>query len=269
MGSNFKVDIKDSKFTGIRSFTKGGVIYAGSEPNQVLLIPITEKPAAPSISEFIITNSIFYDFIDLAAIKIIIKYGWAHNCCNCMKNYERYGYLFYVDQKSAIVFSITNTIIDNFSNKSVDLDAKLSLNKYVMYPDDFGCVTFESTALGSDNDPFTLFDNAKGGSIIYLRSTNATISVTSRKNYYRGADLTSKGGVYYVSMTMKAGYGIINQGGEFIEEESIYEGNQGIYGGAIYIYVENVLENIRIKNSRFSNNRAVQGGAIMSVQRGK
>jgi hypothetical protein len=52
----------------------------------------------------------------------------------------------------------------------VDLDAKLSLNKYVMYPDDFECVTFDS-ALGSDNDPFTLFDNAKGGSIIYLRSS--------------------------------------------------------------------------------------------------
>jgi hypothetical protein len=69
-GSNFKVDIKDSNFTGIRSFTKGGVIYAGSEPNQGLPIQITEKPEAPSISEFTITNSIFYDFIDLAAIKI-------------------------------------------------------------------------------------------------------------------------------------------------------------------------------------------------------
>jgi hypothetical protein len=49
MGSNFKVDIEDSKFTGIRSFTKGGVIYAGSETNQGLPIPITEKPEAPSI----------------------------------------------------------------------------------------------------------------------------------------------------------------------------------------------------------------------------
>ena len=68
MGSNFKVDIEDSKFTGIRSFTKGGVIYAGSEPNQGLPIQITEKPEAPSISEFTIKKSIFYDFIDLAAI---------------------------------------------------------------------------------------------------------------------------------------------------------------------------------------------------------
>ena len=57
-----------------------------------------------------------------------------------MKNYERYGYLFYVDQESALVFSITNTIIDNFSNKSVDLDAKLSLNKKVIYPDVNSCL---------------------------------------------------------------------------------------------------------------------------------
>jgi hypothetical protein len=70
------VDIEYSKFTGIRSFTKGGVIYAGSEPNQGLPIQITEKPDAPSVSEFIITNSIFYDFIDLAAIKITKIYNF-------------------------------------------------------------------------------------------------------------------------------------------------------------------------------------------------
>jgi hypothetical protein len=68
MGSEFTVDIKDSNFTGIRSFTKGGVIYAGTEPNQVIPILITEKLVA-SISQFTITDSIFYDFIDLAAIR--------------------------------------------------------------------------------------------------------------------------------------------------------------------------------------------------------
>jgi hypothetical protein len=80
-----------------------------------------------------------------------------------MKNYDRFGYLFYVDQESGLVFSITNTIIDNFSNKSVDLNAKLSLNKYVMYPDDKDCM-----------HP-TDFDQVKGGSIIYLRSSKSTI----------------------------------------------------------------------------------------------
>lgn len=108
MGSNFKVDIIFSKFIGIRSFTKGGVIYTGSEPNQGLLIPIIGNPA-PSISEFTIQYSIFFDFIDLEAIK--------PDCCegDCMKDFERYGYLFYVDQESKLVFSITNSVIDNFS----------------------------------------------------------------------------------------------------------------------------------------------------------
>ena len=41
-------------------------------------------------------------------------------------------------------------------------------------------------------------------------------------------------------MTMKVGYGIINEGGGFIEEDRIYEGKQGTFGGAIYIYAENV-----------------------------
>ena len=35
MGSLFNVIIKDSRFTGIRSFTKGGVIYAGPEAKQL------------------------------------------------------------------------------------------------------------------------------------------------------------------------------------------------------------------------------------------
>ena len=70
IGSEFTVDIKDSNFSGIRSFTKGGVIYAGPEPDQGLPIQITGKLEA-SISKFNITNSIFYDFIDLAAINII------------------------------------------------------------------------------------------------------------------------------------------------------------------------------------------------------
>lgn len=101
-GTNFKVDIKDSKFTGIRSLTNGGVIYAGSEPNQGLPIQIIETPEAPSISEFTITDSIFYDFIDFETIKITRRcfVNPFPGCCdcNCMKNYERYGYLFYVDQ---------------------------------------------------------------------------------------------------------------------------------------------------------------------------
>jgi hypothetical protein len=133
MGSNFKVAIEDSNFTGIRSFTKGGVIYAGNEPNQGLPIQTTGNTAA-SISEFIITDSIFFDFIDLAAID-------PQCTCNCMKNYERYGYLFYVDQDLALTFSISNTIIDNFSNKSVNLTASLSLNKKYIYPEDEKCYT--------------------------------------------------------------------------------------------------------------------------------
>jgi hypothetical protein len=68
-GSDFTVDIKDSTFNGIRSFTKGGVIYASSESNQGLSIQITGNPAA-SISKFTITDTIFFDFIDLAAIEI-------------------------------------------------------------------------------------------------------------------------------------------------------------------------------------------------------
>ena len=86
----------------------------------------------------------------------------------------------------------------------------------------------------------------------------------SRNNYYRGADLTSKGGVYYVSMKKKLKFGPKFQG-EFIEKDSIYEGNQAIFGGAIYIFAENVEEYMNIINSRFRNNRAVEGGAIMSV----
>jgi hypothetical protein len=185
MGSDFTVDIKDSNFSGIRSFTKGGVIYAGSESNKGLSIQITGNPAA-SISKFNITKSIFYDFIDLAAIekkKIywVEEVYYENDCCDCMKNYERYGYLFFVDQESGLVFSITNTIIDNFSNKSVDLDAKLSLNKHLIYPEDIYC---GGIGLGTD------LDQAKGGSIIYLRSSKLPISVNSRNNYYRGADLT-------------------------------------------------------------------------------
>ena len=133
MGSGFKVAIEDSNFTGIRSFTKGGVIYAGNEPNQILPIQ-TPGNTAVSISAFIITDSIFYDFIDLAAID-------AHCTCDCMKNYERYGYLFFVDQDPALAFSISNTIIDNFSNKSVNLTTSLSLNKKYIFPEDEYCIT--------------------------------------------------------------------------------------------------------------------------------
>ena len=133
MGADFTVAIKNSNFTGIRSFTKGGVIFAGNEPNQVLQIQTTGNTAA-SISEFTITDSIFYDFIDFAAINPLCT-------CDCMKNYERYGYLFYVDQEPALVFSITNTIIDNFSNKSVNLSASLSLNQNLIYPEDDNCYT--------------------------------------------------------------------------------------------------------------------------------
>lgn len=133
MGSGFKVAIENSNFTGIRSFTKGGVIYAGNEPNQGLPMQTTGNTAA-SITEFTITDSIFYDFIDLAAID-------AHCTCDCMKNYERYGYLFFLDQDPALVFSISNTIIDNFSNKSVNLTTSLSLNKKYIYPEDEHCYT--------------------------------------------------------------------------------------------------------------------------------
>ena len=104
------MDIKDSNFNGIRSFTKGGVIYASSESNQGLSIHITGNPAV-SISKFTITESIFYDFIDLAVISIYIYDSWYNYinyedynddfyyedfenfynglniCCNCMKNY--------------------------------------------------------------------------------------------------------------------------------------------------------------------------------------
>ena len=125
-GQNFTVTIEDSNFTGIRSFTKGGVIYAGSEGNPGIPMPPIANTAA-SISNLTITDSIFYDFIDLAALD--------PNCtCNCMKNYERYGYLFYVNQETGIVFSISNTTIDNFSNKTVNLTASLSLNKNYIYP---------------------------------------------------------------------------------------------------------------------------------------
>jgi hypothetical protein len=58
----------------------------------------------------------------------------------------------------------------------VDLDAKLSLNKYLMYPEDVFCTTD--------------FNQVKGGSIIYLSSSKGIISVNSKNNYYRGADLT-------------------------------------------------------------------------------
>jgi predicted outer membrane repeat protein len=82
--------------------------------------------------------------------------------------------------------------------------------------------------------------------------------VRSRNNYYRGADLTSKGGVYYVSSIFLYSH---EKGCEFNEEDSIYEGNQAIFGGAIY--VEKCFSSFfTITNSRFSNNRAVQGGAI-------
>ena len=88
--------------------------------------------------------------------------------------------------------------------------------------------------------------------------------MTSINNYYRGADLTLKGGVYYVSMKKKLKFGPKNKC-KFIEKDSIYEGNQAIFGGAIYIFAENVEEYMNIINSRFRNNRAVEGGAIMSV----
>jgi predicted outer membrane repeat protein len=166
-----------------------------------------------------------------------------------MKDYERYGYLFYVDQELELVFTITNTIIDNFSNKSVDIDAKLSWNKRLIHPD-----------INDKCETYPDFYKAKGGSIIYLRCSKATMSVNSRKNYYRGADLTNKGGVYYVS-AIEIEFG--EEGCKFIEEDSIYEGNQAIFGGAIY--AENCLNfSFKITNSRFRNNRAVQGGAIMA-----
>jgi hypothetical protein len=88
-----------------------------------------------------------------------------------------------------------------------------------MYPDDIYC-----------ENPTDL-DQAKGGSIIYLRSSKKPIFVDSRNNYYRGADLTSKGGVYYVSGRYEAWEEVYC---EFIEKDSIYEGNQAIFGGAIY-----------------------------------
>lgn len=127
MGSELNVNIEKSRFTGIRSFTKGGVIYAGPEAKQGLPIPVIENTSA-SISEFTITDSIFYDFIDLLAID-------RHCTLDCMKDYERYGYLFYVDQDPELVFSITNSIIDNFSGKSVNLTESLSLNENSIYPD--------------------------------------------------------------------------------------------------------------------------------------
>ena len=75
MGSEFNVNIKKSRFTGIRSFSKGGVIYAGPEAKQGLPIPPIENTSA-SISEFTITDSIFYDFIDLLAIGLV---AWTIN----------------------------------------------------------------------------------------------------------------------------------------------------------------------------------------------
>ena len=120
MGSELKVAIEHSNFTGIRSFTKGGVIYAGSESSHCAPIPTLSNTVA-SISTLTITDSIFYDFIDLAAINSSCTY-------DCMIDYERYGYLFYVDQETALDFTITNTIIDNFSNKSTNLAEALSLN---------------------------------------------------------------------------------------------------------------------------------------------
>ena len=79
--------------------------------------------------------------------------------------------------------------------------------------------------------------------------------MNSTNNYYRGADLTAYGGVYYV-------YAGEIDGCEFIEDNSTYEGNQAIFGGAIY--AEHCTENITITNSRFRGNRAVLGGAIMA-----
>jgi hypothetical protein len=55
--------------------------------------------------------------------------------------------------------------------------------------------------------------------------------VNSKNNYYRGADLTKEGGVYYVNA--KYDKGEIDEC-EFIEENSTYEGNQAIFGGAIF-----------------------------------
>jgi hypothetical protein len=69
-----------------------------------------------------------------------------------------------------------------------------------MYPDDYYCPPNVYNEL---KDGHTDFDKAKGGSIIYLSSSKETISVTSRNNYYRGADLSSKGGVYHISIKMK------------------------------------------------------------------
>ena len=102
---------------------------------------------------------------------------------------------------------------------------------------------------------------AKGGSIIYLKS-KVTISVNSLNNFYRGADLTKEGGVYYVYA--KYDKGEIDEC-EFIEENSTYEGNQAIFGGAIYTDECGEKININITSSRFRNNRAVQGGAIMAL----
>ena len=86
--------------------------------------------------------------------------------------------------------------------------------------------------------------------------------MNSKDNYYRGADLTREGGVYYVSATSRKDDGQI-EGCEFIEENSTYEGNQAIFGGAIY--AEECRENIKITNSTFKNNRALQGGVIMTL----
>lgn len=36
------------------------------------------------------------------------------------------------------------------------------------------------------------------GSFFFLRSTSGTLTVTSKNNTYRGADLTTKGGVFYI-----------------------------------------------------------------------
>jgi hypothetical protein len=86
--------------------------------------------------------------------------------------------------------------------------------------------------------------------------------VNSKDNYYRGADLTREGGVYYVSATSRKDDGQI-EGCEFIEDNSTYVGNQAIFGGAIY--AEECRENIKIISSTFKSNRALQGGAIMTL----
>jgi hypothetical protein len=36
------------------------------------------------------------------------------------------------------------------------------------------------------------------GSFFYLRSTNGTMNVSSSASIYRGADMTTKGGVFYI-----------------------------------------------------------------------